>query len=334
MSVTQISQNNYGFPSPIANGAPIPIISLRAPLTTDHAALGTIWVNKALSTSYVLVSIVSNVATWNLMESSGGSFTSLTVIGATSINDSGSANTSIGGGTSTGSVTIGAATNGAQPYFPDGLESDGAGILLNGGGISTNAAFTNSIITSNGAMGAINISATATSGGLMDLGRKRPANATVQTGDTVGSYIYQGWDGSSFVTGSQIISKVQGTVAATRVPSNIEFWTGTDAAPTVSTQRMTISDAGNVVVNVPDSGVGLSVSGGITAATGNVVLSTAAAFVQLPGPVNIMSGAGAPGAGLALHVGDMYINTTAASSTTRLYIATAASTWTNVTCAA
>lgn len=59
-----------------------------------------------------------------------------------------------------------------------------------------------------------------------------------------------------------------------------------------------------------------------------------APFVALPGPVYIYTGAGAPGNGLALHVGDMYINTTAASAVTRLYIATAASTWTNVTCAA
>lgn len=74
--------------------------------------------------------------------------------------------------------------------------------------------------------------------------------------------------------------------------------------------------------------------GNITATNGNVIISTAAKFLQLPGPVKIMSGAGAPASGLATSVGDMYINTTAASAVTRLYIATAASTWTNVTCAA
>ena len=75
-------------------------------------------------------------------------------------------------------------------------------------------------------------------------------------------------------------------------------------------------------------------AGNITATDGNVVLSTAATYLSLPGPVNIQTGAGVPSNGLAVNVGDMYINTTAASATTRLYIATAASTWTNVTCAA
>ncbi len=75
-------------------------------------------------------------------------------------------------------------------------------------------------------------------------------------------------------------------------------------------------------------------AGNITATNGDVVLSTATNKITLPGPVNIMSGAGAPSNGLAVNVGDMYINTTAASAVTRLYIATAASTWTNVTCAA
>lgn len=83
------------------------------------------------------------------------------------------------------------------------------------------------------------------------------------------------------------------------------------------------------------AGTGLTVTAGnATLTNGNLVLSTAATKITLPGPVNIMSGAGAPAAGLAVNVGDMYINTTAASAVTRLYIATAASTWTNVTCAA
>jgi hypothetical protein len=75
-------------------------------------------------------------------------------------------------------------------------------------------------------------------------------------------------------------------------------------------------------------------SGNITATSGNIVLSAAATYISMPGPVFIYSGVGAPSNGLALHVGDMYINTTAATAATRIYVATAASTWTNVTCAA
>ena len=72
-------------------------------------------------------------------------------------------------------------------------------------------------------------------------------------------------------------------------------------------------------------------TGNITATNGNIVLSTAATYISLPGPVFIYSGAGAPANGLALHTGDLYINTTAASTTTRLYIATGAGAWTYFT---
>lgn len=89
--------------------------------------------------------------------------------------------------------------------------------------------------------------------------------------------------------------------------------------------------------NATDHSTNLGSATGVAATTiqgGTAGITMSAPFVALPGPVYIYTGAGAPGNGLALHVGDMYINTTAASAVTRLYIATAASTWTNVTCAA
>jgi hypothetical protein len=127
--------------------------------------------------------------------------------------------------------------------------------------------------------------------------------------------------------------------------------------PTTLTGTTNINTTGSAVTSIGTGGTGAThignatgntqVTGSLTASTsltatagnvtitdGNLVLSTAATYISLPGPVFIYSGSGAPSAGLALHVGDMYINTTAASATTRLYIATAASTWTNVTCAA
>ena len=90
------------------------------------------------------------------------------------------------------------------------------------------------------------------------------------------------------------------------------------------------------------AGAGLSaVAGGVTAAAGNltatngnVVLSTAATFLQLPGPIRIRSGAGVPAGALGVNIGDVYVNTTAATAVTRLYICSAVGVWTNVTCAA
>lgn len=126
-------------------------------------------------------------------------------------------------------------------------------------------------------------------------------------------------------------------------------FTNVTASGTITAGTGITSTTGNIVatagqVNAGSSmsatttitaGTGLTVTAGnATITNGNLVLSTAATYISMPGPVFIYSGSGAPSNALALHVGDMYINTSAASATTRLYIATAASTWTNVTCAA
>lgn len=75
-------------------------------------------------------------------------------------------------------------------------------------------------------------------------------------------------------------------------------------------------------------------AGNITATNGDVVLSTATNKIQLPGPIFIMSGAGVPANGLAIQAGDTYFRTDPAGATSRIYIATGAGAWTNVTCAA
>ena len=138
-----------------------------------------------------------------------------------------------------------------------------------------------------------------------------------------------------------------GTFSSLTVTPGPISLTGTTTINTTGSAVTSIGTGGTGAVNIGNATGNTAVTGSLTASTsltatlgnitatnGNVVLSTATNFLQLPGPVNIMSGAGAPSNGLALHVGDMYINTTAASATTRLSIATAASTWTNVTCAA
>jgi hypothetical protein len=104
-------------------------------------------------------------------------------------------------------------------------------------------------------------------------------------------------------------------------------------AITVTTGTGTAAFAANATDHSTNVG---SVTGAsaTTIQGGTAGITLTAPFVALPGPVYIYTGAGAPGNGLALHVGDMYINTTAASAVTRLYIATAAGAWTNVTCAA
>lgn len=70
--------------------------------------------------------------------------------------------------------------------------------------------------------------------------------------------------------------------------------------------------------------------GDIVASAGNLL----GVQLHLAGPIQIKTGAGAPAGGLAIEVGDVYINTTASTISTRIYIATAPGTWTNIVCAA
>jgi hypothetical protein len=141
-------------------------------------------------------------------------------------------------------------------------------------------------------------------------------------------------------TGALNLGNATGNTAVT---GSLSTTTSLSATTTVTGGTGVTATTGNIVATAGavnagttmTAGTGLTVTlGNATLTNGNLVLSTAATYISLPGPVFIYSGAGAPSAGLALHVGDMYINTTAASATTRIYVATAASTWTNLTCAA
>lgn len=138
-----------------------------------------------------------------------------------------------------------------------------------------------------------------------------------------------------------------GTFASLTVTPGPVSLTGTTNINTTGAAVTTLGTGGTGAVNIGNAtgntavtgtfttSAGITVTtGGVTVSAGNVVLSNPGNFVSLPGPVDILSGAGAPAGALALHIGDMYINTTAASATTRLYIATAIGTFTNITCAA
>lgn len=111
--------------------------------------------------------------------------------------------------------------------------------------------------------------------------------------------------------------------------ANVNIGTFTATAVNIGTGNTCPINIGNTTGNTAVTGE-LTASGNIVSTGGNL-LGTA---LQLAGPISVLTGAGAPSAGLAVQVGDVYINTTAASATTRMYIATAASTWTNFTCAA
>jgi hypothetical protein len=306
-------QVGYGLTQALENVFPIPIVAKRAPTTADTGyQIGQIWVYVAMNAPYILTSVLAGSATWLLLESGGGAgvFSSLTVNpGPTALSTVGNGNVTIGNSTNTGQVAIQAGTG---------------NFIVGGNG--------NSIL----------------------IGTDAHAN-TIQIGSTTTGTLTElvGGNGTGIGTSAVIIE----TAAAGDIQIGLATQTGAVRVGTSTTTgtvnigntgsgAITIGGAGTMAVNIGNTTGNTAVTGSLTASTsltatagnitatnGNIVLSTAATYISMPGPVFIYSGAGVPSNGLALHVGDMYINTTAASATTRLYIATAASTWTNVTCA-
>lgn len=71
----------------------------------------------------------------------------------------------------------------------------------------------------------------------------RASPTTIVSGDNLGRLVGTGYDGSSYLEDASIIFGTEGTVASTRIPTNISFWTATDAAPSVLTLAGTINSA-------------------------------------------------------------------------------------------
>lgn len=314
MANQPIIQVGYGLTQALENVFPQPIAAKRAPKTSDTGyQIGQIWIFVASNAPYILTSVAAGSATWLLLESGGGAgvFSSLTVNpGPTALSTVGNGNVTIGNSTNTGQVAIQAGTG---------------NFVVGGNG--------NSIL----------------------IGTDANAN-TIQMGSTTAGTITEivGGNGTGVGTSAVILA----TAAAGDIQIGLATQTGAVRVGTSTTTgtvnigntgsgTIAIGSSGTMAVNIGNTTGNTSVTGtlttsaGITATTGNitatngnVVLSTAATKLVLPGPVNVMTGAGVPANGLAVNIGDIYINTTAASATTRMYIATAASTWTNITCAA
>lgn len=132
---------------------PAPIIAKRAPTANDiNFPIGQLWVepantaNVAINGAWILTSIIANVANWADITGGAGAFTSLIVTpgpialtGTTTINIVGAANTNIGTGANTGTVTIGSANSTAVdlvgPVFlnPGGASNTSIGTAGNTG---------------------------------------------------------------------------------------------------------------------------------------------------------------------------------------------------------
>ncbi|MDQ1266269.1 MAG: trimeric autotransporter adhesin, partial [Bacteroidota bacterium] len=65
--------------------------------------------------------------------------------------------------------------------------------------------------------------------------------AAVQTGDTLGRIVLSGYDGSNYIEMAGIEAAAVGTVGSSRIPTEMRFYTATDASPSVWTQALIIN---------------------------------------------------------------------------------------------
>lgn len=80
----QLSPYDQSFP---------PIVSKRNPTAKDKAELGQIWINKTLNDAFILTSVVAGVSTWINAGGGSGTFSSLTIAGASLFNGTVTAST-------------------------------------------------------------------------------------------------------------------------------------------------------------------------------------------------------------------------------------------------
>lgn len=85
MSVKQRKNIGYGLSQPLLGIAPAPIISQRAPTASDKAEIGSVWIDQPNDDSYILTSIVANVASWIGMGGGPGQFNTLHVTGGSTL---------------------------------------------------------------------------------------------------------------------------------------------------------------------------------------------------------------------------------------------------------
>jgi len=333
MATAQPIVVGYGLSQPLPLIFPVPIVAKRAPTGADLKQIGQLWIQPtntagtAVNGAWVLTSIINNTANWENIGGAAGVFTSLTVNpGPTNLSTVGNGAVTIGNATNTGAITMSVGTgnfavNGNGNTIHIGTDAAANGIVLgtttngatmfiaggNGTGVGSAA-----IIMSTAAAGDIEIG-TPTHTGTIYLG-------TSTAGDTVN--IANGVN-----AGAQTVNISSGASGANSI---VNILTGNGTAGTQTANIVTGTRAG--AVNIGTGAAAHQITIG-NANAGNLT-TLASPITALPGPVYIYTGAGAPANGLALHVGDLYINTTAATAATRMYIATAAGAWTNVTCAA
>lgn len=267
MAIRRNRQNvSYGLTDALLAGAPRPIVSQRAPSTSDQAEIGTIWVDQPNNDSYILTSVVNNSASWINAGGGGGIFSSLTVNGTTNLNGA----TTIASGA--GAINI-------------GTDAVAKAITIGNGTVATGLAITvgaNSSVTTVGA----GVDYSITSGGgsvLIEAGEAVATAIAISTTSAGGGILMEtGAAGDEGLI--QLRPAVGSAAAATQVLDayvGVATYTGLTtamgASATLTLTNSLITATTGVLVSVSNlnastNGAFLTIDG-ITQAVGSIVVS-------------------------------------------------------------
>lgn len=196
-----------------------PIIEQRAPLATDVAEEGRVWIDTLNQDAYVCVN-TGSTSVWINSGGGDGIFDNLTVNNDATIgNDLSVTNIIFVRGSALPVISVGDA---------------------------------NSATGERGAID-INCSTNNVSPGIINFTKSR-LGGPVNTGDNLGALTFGGYDSASIPKlAGQIQVVASGTIGATKVPSIMGFTTADDLTGALHT-RMTIDEDGQVTINTPTVG--------------------------------------------------------------------------------
>ena len=105
--------------------------------------------------------------------------------------------------------------------------------------------------------------------------------SVVQNGDVLGNLIYRGYDGTQYLQGAYINAIVSATPGTNDMPTDLSFGTTPDGGAGPS-ERMRITQAGNVGIGTSSPNGRFQVTGGTTNASNLATAYSAAAFTLVP----------------------------------------------------
>lgn len=119
--------------------------------------------------------------------------------------------------------------------------------------------------------------------------RDHGSGAAIAGGDFLFQMVAVASDGTTILPITSIESVASAVVGPNQIGGNLLFYTTADTHLAVPGIRMQISDAGNVTINTPVSGVGLTINGGGLTSTGTTTLSSLSYGVLVAGATGVIS---------------------------------------------